>query len=224
MQIRTTQVAVALLTSASLLCLARPVSAALVVTIDFEALPLSSMNDSLTISSGVLVVEITRDQGTPFNIDDTGTAAFGSRSLSPFNGQNGAAADDWFVFNLSEPVTSISLAMGDFGGDGDNLFLEAYTDRNLQGLVRFDEGGLLSGGSSFGYQTLEVQADTVATSFQSFRAIGGEGSWPNSVYYDNFAFQTTAVPEPSSLSALGAGLLAWCGWRSRTRARKATPS
>lgn len=215
---------IAVIALAWLTCRPQPVSAALITTFDFENLSLSSMNDSLTVSEGGLVVEITRESGTPFDMDDTGTVAFGSRSLSPFNGQNGAAADDWFVFNLSQPVTAISLALGDFGGDGDNLFLQAFTERNLQGQVRYDEGALIFGGDQFGYQTLEVQADTVATSFQSFRTIGGEGSWPNSVYYDNFAFQTTAVPEPSACHLIAAGLVSVGGWRARGRARKSRAS
>lgn len=169
---------------------------------------------SLTMSSGDLSVTITRP-GSPnqfdiYNPNDIGNPSFpdtwGSRSLSPWFSNDDTA----FVATFDRGVQSISIDMGDFGQDPDELLLQAFTGVDGTGtMISFAEFTLPEGGTDFTQATLSVSS--LSADIRSIRFIGGTESYdtsigtfsiPNSVYYDNL---TVVVPSPSSIAAMAVG-------------------
>ncbi|MEL6474934.1 MAG: VPLPA-CTERM sorting domain-containing protein [Pseudomonadota bacterium] len=101
------------------------------------------------------------------------------------------------VFSISG-VRSVSVGMGDFGSDADNLFLTAFDGDGNE--IASDAETL--GGGQFAFLTLSIAAsiDIASVSF------GSSGQFDNSVFFDDFTFNTTAVPLPAGLPLLLAGL------------------
>lgn len=181
---------------------------------------------SLTLTQPELSMTITRP-GDPnqFDVYDLNDNDFdipfptywGERSISPWFSNDGTA----YVADFSKPVQSVLIDMGDFGGDADNLFIEAYSGPNASGtLLDSMITQLPGGGSTWTGATLSVA--TTNPQINSIRFMGGDDDYevpgfgftlevPNSVYYDNFS---VVVPEPSSL-ALFAGLAAFALRRRR---------
>ncbi|MFO0943047.1 MAG: hypothetical protein U0930_20105 [Pirellulales bacterium] len=161
-----------------------------------------------------LTMTITRSSGATFDVDATGATGFFNGSLSPFNGIGGASIDDVFQFELSSPVAFITVDAGDFGGDADNLRLEAFTGAGLTGNSFVAQATLPGGGSNFGFVSMQLARSPLEAGFQSFTLRGGGTQFPNSVYYDNFAFRLSAVPEPSAgIFVLVASLLGMASLR-----------
>ena len=98
----------------------------------------------------------------------------------------------------------VSVSLGDFGGDADMLFLEAFN--SMDALVA--STSLLLSAGIIGNGTLQLTslsgADVRYVVFGS-RAPSLNGS---SVFADNFRFETAdPIPEPTSMLLLGTGLL-----------------
>lgn len=198
------------------------------VNFDFESQPATFTSPpqgtrpgaltSLTMSMSGLSVTITRP-GSQFDIvDNSGNqagkpASYGSRSLDPFFD---SSSNTPFIANFSQNVTSVSIDMGDYGGDIDNLVLEAYSGANGTGTLLASATGVLIPGGGFDTMTLSVTAPGI----MSLRFVGGSPSFPNSVFYDNlnvtFSPQTS-VPEPATMVLLGTGLAGLCGAVRRRR-------
>ncbi len=183
------------------------------VVFDFEEQPDTGFSNgafmSLTVVADGLQLTISRP-GTPnqfdfYDVNDIGNptlpASWGSRSLNPWFSNEGTA----FVGTFDRPVRSVSLEMGDFGQDPDDLVLQAFDGVDGTGSL-LDEATfqLPSGGSDFTAARLSVDANAVA--IRSIRFIGGTDAFdtpfgtfsiPNSVYYDNIS---VVIPEPSTLS------------------------
>lgn len=205
-----------------LLFVARPCFAEISTVYDFESIdvpagePRVNFDAPLSITQDGLTMTISHENDIPFSINvQTGTplfnAQFDLQALSAFNGLNGAADPGAFILDFDRTLKSITVEMGDFGADLDNLLLQAFDEAGANGnLLAFDTGTLPEGGTLFGFDTLTVEADGI----QSIRMIGGGGQFPNSVFFDNIA--VTAIPEPSSLGALCVALGALC-LRRRTR-------
>lgn len=93
-------------------------------------------------------------------------------------------------------ASSVSVDLGDFGGDPDDLFLRAFDQSG--NLISQDTASI-----SFIFQgmvTLRVTGNNNIASvvFGGLDPFGG-----NSVFGDNLVVETAAIPEPSSLAMLG---------------------
>lgn len=125
--------------------------------------------------------------------------SWGNRSLSPFNDMQGGP----FWIEFTSPVTGFSLEFGDFGGDLDLGQIWAYDGiDNTSTLVDTDNFNYAGGAFPANIGFLSVSAPSI----RSVYFIGGDSSFPNSVYYDNFRVE--CVPEPLTIGALGLGVAA----------------
>jgi hypothetical protein len=157
--------------------------------------------------------------GTPVGVDfggygvtfwDTGTNLlkvtenYPGPPFSPPNSvynynQGGYGWHYWAEF-LNAPATYVSVVMGDFDVDAEDIFLVAYDSLGNQ--VASDSDFLpdtLNGGLE-----LEVAAPEIAKV-----EFWGGGSYPGSVYFDNFVFRP--VPEPGAVSLIGLAVLGFAG-------------
>jgi len=153
----------------------------------FSDLVLSAGNDNIVVSSSV-----------------PGPTLSGLRTAAanPFTHSSPFRADF-----LISGVNSVSVAMGDYNADSDNLFVQAFNSSNVM-LSSVDY--VLSAGT-YGGPTLTVTGTDIA-----YVLFGSTGLYLNSVYFDNFAYDVaTSVPEPTTLLLLGLGLLGLAGIRRK---------
>jgi hypothetical protein len=180
-------------------------TAAQTATFDFEGEATTSggAHTSLMQSDSGVTMTLTRP-GSSFDINSIGIGAFGSRSLGPFV-STGATP---FIADFSTLLTAVTIDMGDFSpSDIDTLKLEAFSGLGATGALL--DSAMLGLPNTSGFDLLTVAV--VSPGIRSVRFIGGSGSFPNSVYYDNIhvrtATDTSLVPEPSSLALLLGGVL-----------------
>lgn len=109
-------------------------------------------------------------------------------------------------------TNSVSVDLGDFGGDSDELFLQAF---GLGG-ASLGETSLLIPGTDNVMHTLSLNLSGI-----SYVVFGSRGPSLNgsSVYADNLTFDAP-VPEPGTWVLMLAGF-AGIGWRLRRRDRRA---
>ncbi len=191
-------------------------SASAQILFDFEDQSQTGFNNgaltSLTLQSGGLTATITRP-GSPNQFDiydlndldnDTVPSDWGARSISPWFSNDDTA----FVVNFDRAVQSVSIDMGDVGGDNDSLLLQAFSEVDGGGSMiavtdfTLPLGSDLADPFTFTFATLAVGVDS--PQIRSVRFIGGTDSFvtpigtfsvPNSVYYDNLR---VVVPAPSA--------------------------
>lgn len=114
------------------------------------------------------------------------TTPEGSRGLYGYDGDNEARG---MTAVFDTPVRWVSVDLGDYNADPDNLLLEAYDNEGLL----IDRQTLAIPKIESHMQTLEVRGTAI------HRVIfGSEGAFPNSVFADDFRF--LPIPEPSSTS------------------------
>lgn len=136
--------------------------------------------------------------GTFDIVDLSNTAGWGNRTLLPDT--SGATM---MIFNFSTALTSVSIEMGDFNADDDDLFMEAYD--------AYDAGGsMVDSDFEFyaGFRDISLgDKATLSCAGSGILSIKvwGVGLGGNSnIYMDNLSM----VPEPGSIAVLGLGALA----------------
>lgn len=190
-------------------------------TFTFEGLAATSGGAYTTLSQTVngVTMTVTRVGGNHFDIADLtpympSSAGWGSSSLDPFSDVSNSA----FIFSFSQPVSSFSIQLGDFGADFDTETGTAFSGANATGGVLGTFGGTWGAGD---LATDLPETDSIsAAGIMSIEFIGGSSSYPNSVYYDNVTVTTSsvsAVPEPSSILLLLTGASGVAGLRFRRR-------
>lgn len=153
----------------------------------FSDLVLSAGNDSIKVASAI--------PGPDFTGSMSAQASVFTHS-SPFRA-------DFLISG----VGSVSVVMGDYNADIDNLFVQAFNSSNV---LLSSVGYVLSGGT-YGGPTLTVTGTDIA-----YVLFGSTGTYSNSVYFDNLTYEVaTSVPEPATLLLLGLGLLGLAGIRRK---------
>lgn len=187
-------------------------AAALVASATVQASSISFNSASLNCGASLSYSE----GGVTFTSTDGGAFA---TALTP-NGTNGlldcvTAGQDYSPFraDFSSPYSgAVSVDLGDYNSDEDNLFLRLYdASNNLLGTV-----SQIIASDFTGMVTLSLTADNV-----KYAIFGGVGAFGSSIYADNFHFSDESgsggtpgtpgtpggtVPEPGSLALLGLGL------------------
>lgn len=119
---------------------------------------------------------------------------FGQRSLDPYFDQQDATP---FTFDLGIGergylANTISITMGDYGEDADNLSIQLFDDEWR--LIGSNIGALAEGGTSF--TSTSLTADSIeGKRIRYVRFIGGSAEFPNSVFYDNITIVYTPTAE-----------------------------
>lgn len=172
--------------------------------VDFDG----TFSEIAPVSDGATMT-VTRSGGLSFDVifvsliaaASTGTGAppgWGQVALSPFNEEG---ADDFFVAQFSQPISSLSLEMSDFGDDSpDFLVLEVYSSADATGTPLATEAGSWS--SSIPDATSLSWNSSGGQAARSARFRGGSSDFPNSMYVDNVSV-TLAIPEPAGLLLVG---------------------
>lgn len=102
-------------------------------------------------------------------------------------------------------VRGVSVTLGDYNGDPDNLFVRAF---NSLGTL-LDEVAFALPSTTFGGPTLSVSSASEDIAYVLF---GSTGTFSNSVFADNFSYtvaDSTSIPTPALLPGLiGMGVAA----------------
>jgi hypothetical protein len=132
------------------------------------------------------------------------------------NGTTGILADgtprSTFTAVFDVLTNSVSVDLGDFGTDPDDIFLQAFG----LGDVPLGEVSQLLSATDTSMHTLSINASGISYVVFGSRAPSLNGS---SVYADNLTFDAP-VPEPTTWALMLAGFAA-IGWRVRRRDRRA---
>jgi hypothetical protein len=156
-----------------------------------------------------LTLTISRNQTSPFDIvnnanvseNQVKVAAFGARSLDPFVV---LAGNDFFIFNLSSPVSSITLDYGDYGGDTDTGTLTAFAGANGTGANLGSDSNTFSSSVATTFNTLTVTTGTNNISSFTVSSVGSSG-FNQSIFLDNIRVTiagAAAAPEPGTVALL----------------------
>lgn len=191
-------------TAACLLTVAT--SEAALITLNFDDLASGTTLDTEYAANGVT-----------FSNSAGGLVVQTSTPGAPFTAPNAVLPVNYLVpgnfsqATFSSAVSFVSVVLGDFNQDADNLFLTAYDAANN---VIATDTDLLPGPVSGGL-TLSVAAADIA--YVRFYGVGDSRS--NSVYFDNFSFDASATtaPEPTTLALFGVGLATGAARRWRRR-------
>jgi len=172
---------------------------------------------SLSYELDGLAMDVRRTTGLPFTVwripPFPAPADWGEQSLSP-----GAAptADDAFVATFSSYVESVSIEVGDYGRDSDDVILTAFSGE--------DGGGTILGSveASWGNGDFRYGDDALTLSIASepgvvIRSVvfrGGSVSHPNSVFYDNITVVTVCRADLDGTGEVGFGdlIMLLGGW------------
>jgi hypothetical protein len=160
------------------------------VTVNFEDLTIGSSYASLTYGP----VVFTNTMGNLSVYGSPGAPLSGNVILGP----NTHNANEWYVATFSSAVNQVSVDLGDWDADADNLLLQAFNSSN----VLIASASAINPADVNGGLTLSVSAPGIA--YVLFNETSNPG-FQGSIFFDNFTYN--AVPEPATLLLFGAGLL-----------------
>ena len=181
-----------------------------VATFNFEATPAGYYPGSLTQVNGGLTLTIT-PEGDPngfLYVGNPGVALLGLSSL--VGSQTDPLQSDRFDpvrFAFSSPVTSITFAFGDSGGDDDSPVV----------ITGFDSGNNPLGTLTTSYPAGFGAGKTLSGSFANasyFILTSGPhtpGSNSDSIFWEVPTVSFGATPEPGTLIMFGSGILGLAG-------------
>jgi hypothetical protein len=187
---------------------------------NFETTPLGTYNTLVMTDSG-LTMTLTRTSGNDFTVSTTVVGqppAFGTRNLQNFSFC--CPTGDQYNANFSTGINYFQIDFGDFFADNDTpVQLRAFSGYNGSG-AQLDVHSLnWTAGDGFpDFATLIVQS---ATPILSVQFAGNNPAAPNSLFWDNITTRgedaLVALPEPVSLTMIGAGLFGVAAIRRRIR-------
>ena len=184
-------------------------STASALTIDFETFGTGVNIEGVNLGGVALSIAgpaSIRTSGTP------GGPLTGSRAIVGNPGTHANPFVGQFLGALAGNVNFVSIALGDYGADADNLFLRAYNSVNA--LIGTDTAFLPGGVPGGRILSLSISGiDHIE--------FGSTGTFANSVLADNLTFEwgtlpnASPTPEPSSIVLLGSGLAGIIAWRRK---------
>lgn len=222
--------------AAAPLALSLPAQAAL-FDFDFEDQPAAATDaaqfTSRDITENGLTASISRASGRAFSFTDLSAAggclfncapaSWERRTLSPFTAEE---ENDYFLIELSQLVSSVSIQAGDKNVDADDARLELYDGSgNLLASIAASQNGA----ASIPGDLLTLSASVTGNSVRSIRLYGGSTTGtvpePNSLFWDNLSIRSidgTPAPVPAPLPLLGAGAAFGFSRKMRRRIRSVT--
>ena len=118
----------------------------------------------------------------------------------------GGSQENPFIATFAIPALFVKVGVGDYNGDVDNTYLEAYdASDNLLASDYYQNPASRYGGDYLSISSL------IPISYVKF--FDAE-PYPGAVYWDNFEY--TPVPLPGAVWLLGSSLLGLVGWRKMT--------
>ena len=178
---------------------------AAVVVFDFDNLEASKEGRMtfLEMESRGVRATITRP-GSKFDVTDNATepewvkpSFFGARTLSPFADYQNPAP---FIVTFSEPVSRVSLMLGDCGEDADTVKLEAFAGVEATGAPLAMAAADLPAKTNREFDLRELVV--AAPEIRSIRFVGGGAEYSHSIYYDVLQIETK-TPEPTKPTSSG---------------------
>ncbi len=153
-----------------------------------------------TGGAGFTIQDIS-SQSTPLGPDFTGNAVFNS----PYTNSGNST-----IATLDNATDYVSVTLGDFNADRDELYLYAYNSTDV--LIASDH--FSNPASSYAGTTLMVSSLFDDIAYVEFYGVGVNN---NSVFWDNFTFNDSAepVPEPATIFLLSTGLLGFLRFRNK---------
>jgi hypothetical protein len=167
---------------------------------------------SFNASAAVIDFESTSFSSVGSYTESGVTFTAGTYSLSTAAGPVGGTvvrsdpftSTDPFKAELATTVSSVSVDLGDFAADSDDIFLSVYDSAN----------NLLGTTSTTCCTTDEMVTLSLSYSGISYALFGSIGTFQNSVFFDNFSY-VSQVPLPAPALLLAPAVLGFMGLRRK---------